>query len=330
MDTFPQRNEGDLDFNHLRVFDVLMTEHSITKAAYVLNVTPSALSKTLAQLRVYFGDPLFIRVSMRMEPTPKALELAEPVKLLLNHFRQLRSSHAAFNPATSDRMFTINVVDAGVVNMLPPLLNYLGEHAPRVRVQAIHCDAQHLDLWLESGVIDIAIGSFPSLVTGIRRFPLWTESFACVTRSDHPRVGAAPTRETFIAEKHVVVSAAGTGHERLSVERLLEAYVPPENIACRVPTFSSAALIARRTDAVATIPRALALGLARGCGLQLVEPPLDFPKIEISQYWHDRVHRDPGNQWLRDVMKKLFARSTSGELCLCVNETVLSGGWSSP
>ncbi|QBQ99849.1 LysR family transcriptional regulator [Paraburkholderia pallida] len=309
MDTIPRRNEAELDFHHLQVFDVLMTEHSITKAAHVLNVTQPALSKTLARLRVYFGDPLFIRVSMRMEPTPKALELAEPVKSILDNFRQLRSSHAAFNPVTSERTFSIHVVDAGVVNMLPPLLNYLAEHAPRVHVQAIHCDAQHLDLWLESGLIDIAIGSFPSLTTGIRRLPLWQETFACVTRSDHPRIGARPTHEAFISEKHVLVSAVGTGHEHLSVERLLESHVPRENIVCRVPAFAAAALISRRTDAIATIPGLLARGLVRDCGLQLVEPPLDFPKLEIAQYWHDRVHRDPGNQWIRTVMKQLFCQT---------------------
>ncbi|MCP3713166.1 LysR family transcriptional regulator [Paraburkholderia sp. CNPSo 3274] len=311
MDTIPQRNEAELDFHHLQVFDVLMTERSITKAAHVLNVTQPALSKTLARLRVYFGDPLFIRVSMRMEPTPKAIELAEPAKSVLNNFRQLRSSHAAFNPLTSERAFRIQVVDAGVVNMFPPLLNYLREHAPRVHVQAIHCDAQHLDLWLESGLIDIAIGSFPSLTTGIRRLPLWLERFASVTRVGHPRIGAAPSREAFIAEKHVVVSAVGTGHEHLCVERMLETHVPRENIVSRVPTFSAAALISQRTDAIVTIPRTLAVSLVRDCGLQLVEPPLDFPKIEIAQYWHDRVHRDPGNQWIRTAMKQLFCREDS-------------------
>jgi len=76
----------------------------------------------------------------------------------------------------------------------------------------------------------------------------------------------------------------------------------------RVPTFSAAALIAQRTDAIVTIPRSLAIGLVRDCGLQLIEPPLDFPTIEIAQYWHDRVHRDLGNQWLRTVMKQLFSQ----------------------
>ncbi|AUT61825.1 LysR family transcriptional regulator [Paraburkholderia terrae] len=309
MDTIPSRHEADLDFHHLQVFDVLMMERSITKAARVLNVTQPALSKTLARLRLYFGDPLFIRVSMRMEPTPKAIELADPVKSVLDRFRQLRSAHAAFDPATSERSFNLYLVDAGVVHMLPPLLNHLSCHAPRVHIEAIQCDAQHLDRWLESGVIDIAIGSFPSLATGIRRLPLWTEHYACVTRGGHPRIGPTPTREAFIEETHVLVTAAGTGHEHLSVERLLEAHVPRQNIVCRVPTFTSAALISRNSDAIATIPRTLALGMSRDMDLQVVEPPLDFPRIEIAQYWHDRVHRDPGNQWIRNVVKEMFGQA---------------------
>lgn len=308
MDTIPQRNEGDLDFHHLQVFDVLMTEHSITKAARVLNVTQPALSRTLARLRLYFGDPLFIRVAMRMEPTPKAIELAEPVKAILERFHGLRLSHSAFDPATSERMFNFYLLDAGIVKFLPPLLNYLNASAPRVHLQAIQCDAQHLDLWLESGLIDLAIGSFPSLSAGIRRLPIYVESYASVTRKDHPRIGPMPSHEAFIAEKHALVSAIGTGHEHLCAERLLEAHVPPENIMCRVPMFTSAALISKRTDAIATIPRTLALSMSLDLDLQLVEPPLEFPKIEIAQYWHDRVHRDTGNQWIRNVVRDLFCK----------------------
>ena len=308
MDPIRQRNELDLDFHHLQVFDVLMTEHSITNAARVLNLTQPALSRTLARLRLYFGDPLFIRVSMRMEPTPKALELAEPVKAILERFRGLRSSHAAFDPMTSERMFNFYLLDAGVVNLMPRLLNYLREHAPRVRIQVIQCDAQHLDLWLESGVIDLAFGSFQSLSAGIRRSPLWAEPYASVTRKDHPRIGPDPSYESFIAENHALVSAVVTGHEHSVAERLIEYHVPPENIVCRVPTFTSAAFIAKHTDAVATMLRSLALLMSAELDLQVVTPPLEFPTIEIAQYWHDRMHRDAGNQWMRKVVRDLFCK----------------------
>lgn len=309
MDTIRQRNELDLDFHHLQVFDVLMTEHSITKAARVLNLTQPALSRTLARLRLYFGDPLFVRVSMRMEPTPKAIELAEPIKVVLESFRGLRTSHAAFDPATSERTFNFYLLDAGVVNMLPRLLNHLSSKAPRLHVQVIQCDDQHLHLWLESGVIDLAFGSFPSLSAGIRRLPLWAESYASLTRKDHPRIDPNPSFESFVAEKHVLVSAVGTGHEHLYAERLIESHVPPENVVCRVPMFTSAAFISKHSDAIATMPRSLARSMSVDLDLQVVEPPFAFPKIKIAQYWHDRVHRDAGNQWIRNVIRDLFGQS---------------------
>ncbi|MEX3859510.1 LysR family transcriptional regulator [Paraburkholderia sp. BR10923] len=309
MHTIPQKSESDLelDLHHLQVFDVLLTEHSLTKAARVLNLSQPALSKTLARLRLYFGDPLFVRVGLRMEPTPKALELSEPVRSILKNFRALRSEYASFDPKMSTRKFSFFLVDAGAIKIFPALLNYLAAEAPGICVQSIPCDAQHLDLWLESGLVDLAIGSFPSLTMGIRRVPLWTESYVSVTRRDHPRIGSHPSKADFIAEKHALVSALGTGHEHLAVERLIESEVPSRNIVCRVPVFTSAALMAKHSDVIATVPRSLAVAMCRDLDLQLVEPPIELPRLEIAQYWHDRCHLEPGNQWLRNTFRKLFS-----------------------
>ncbi|MEX3900247.1 LysR family transcriptional regulator [Paraburkholderia sp. BR10954] len=309
MHTIPQKSESDLelDLHHLQVFDVLLTEHSLTKAARVLNLSQPALSKTLARLRLYFGDPLFVRVGLRMEPTPKALELSEPVRSILKNFRALRSEYASFDPKMSTRKFSFFLVDAGAIKIFPALLNYLAAEAPGICVQSIPCDAQHLNLWLESGLVDLAIGSFPSLTMGIRRVPLWTESYVSVTRRDHPRIGSHPSKADFIAEKHALVSALGTGHEHLAVERLIESEVPSRNIVCRVPVFTSAALIAKHSDVIATVPRSLAVAMCRDLDLQLVEPPIELPRLEIAQYWHDRCHLEPGNQWLRNTFRKLFS-----------------------
>src|SRR3954454_17475919 len=102
----------ELDLHHLQVLEVLLREHSLTRAAQALNVTQPALSKTLARLRRYFDDPLFVRVSLRMEPTPKALELKEPVAAILDRLRALRSAHVPFDPRRSARTFNFCVVDA--------------------------------------------------------------------------------------------------------------------------------------------------------------------------------------------------------------------------
>ena len=308
MDTIPSRDEGDIDLHHLQILDVLLKERSLTKAANVLDLTQPGISKTLARLRRYFDDPLFIRVAQRMEPTPKAMELAEPVRAILERMRTLRSDHTAFDPKTSDRTFKFFMVDAAVVQMLPPLLRFLQEEGPRMHVQAIRCDLQHLDLWLESGLVDFAIGAFTALGSGIRRHPLWTETYAAVARKGHPRLGAAPSVEMFLAENHALVTAVGSGHDYVAAERVLEAAIPRQNIVCRIPMFSAAAHLAKHSDVVTTLPRTMATAMARDLDLQLLEVPIELPPLEIAEYWHERYHRDPGNRWIRAAFRNLFLK----------------------
>jgi DNA-binding transcriptional LysR family regulator len=312
MVSIPSGYARELDLHHLQVFEVLLRERSLTRAARVLNVTQPALSKTLARLRKYFDDPLFVRVSLRMEPTSKALSLEAPVRAVLDGMRGLRTENVPFNPATSNRTFTFCVVDAGVIKLLPPLVNLLQKEAPHVRLSAVQFDADHLDSWLETGTIDFAMGSFPHLAKGLRRQPLWIEKYVSVVRKGHPRLTAEPSLEAFAAEKHVLVSTFGTGHAHQLAERAVEGAIPTENIICRVPIFLAASIIAKHSDAVATLPVSIANVLAEDLDLAVIAPPIKLPKIEISQYWHERFHREPGNQWIRSIFARLFrVRSSS-------------------
>jgi DNA-binding transcriptional LysR family regulator len=141
----PNSYAADLSLQHLRVLDVLLRERSLTRAAKVLDVTQPALSKTLARLRRYFDDPMFVRVSHRMEPTPKALALARPVGDVLDQMRALRGEHMVFDPRVSTRTFQFCVVDAGVIKLLPPLLNRVMVEAPNVRLRVVQLDGEHLE-----------------------------------------------------------------------------------------------------------------------------------------------------------------------------------------
>ncbi len=295
----------------MRVFDVLLREHSLTRAARELDVTQPALSKTLAQLRRYFDDPLFVRVASRMEPTPKALQLQAPVRALLDQAGSLRSEHVSFDPQTSHRIFNFCVVDAGLLKLLPPLVERLMTEAPNVRLHVLPHDAAHLERWLESGKLDFAMGSFPSMAKAIRRQPLWVERYVSVARRGHPRLSSEPTLRAFAAEKHVLVSIPGSGHAHEIMQRALEAAIPPENIVCRIPIFIGAGVLAKHTDAIATLPLSVASVLVKDLDLQIITPPIKLPKIDIFQYWHERFHRDPGNQWIRSTFRTLFRKSAA-------------------
>src|SRR5262245_40681027 len=237
----PAGNTVEVDLRHLRAFEVLLRERNLTRAASALGVAQPALSKTLAKLRRYFADPLFVRAGHRMEPTAKALELAGAVHALLDDATMLRVRHRPFDPATSTRTFSFSVVDSGLVRLLPELLAYLETHAPGVKLRVTPIDLEGLEAALEAGHLDFAMGSFPSRSKRIRRQVLWSVGYVSVARRGHPRLGAKPSPQAFAAERHVLVSTAGTGHAHQLVERALERTIQPEHIVCRVPTFMAAA-----------------------------------------------------------------------------------------
>ena len=263
----------DLDLRQLRVFEALLRERNLTRASAGLGVSQPALSKTLAGLRAYFDDPLFIRVGHRMEPTAKALSLEPPIKALLDQVTMLKTEHRPFDPATSSRTFSFSVVDSGMIRLLPPLLGILQRDAPRVHLRVLPVDIEGLETLLESGYLDFAMGSFPSLSKRVRRQFLWSVTYASVVRVGHPRLGARVSPKAVAAERHVIVSTAGTGHAHELAERAIEEAIPPENIACRVPTFVAAAYIASRTDAIVTVPESLRGDLRRTGATRIVTNP---------------------------------------------------------
>lgn len=302
----PMKNSTDIELRHLRAFEVLLRERNLTRAADTLGVAQPALSKTLAKLRRYFDDPLFVRSGNKMEPTTKALQLAGSVRTLLDGAVMLRAHHRPFDPVRSQRQFTLSVVDAGLARLLPRLLAHLEQHAPGVRLQIVPIDLEGLEAGLEAGHIDFALGAFSSLSKRIRRQPLWPIDYVSVVRRDHPRLGAKPTLQSFVAERHILVSTTGTGHSQQRVERALEHALPPSRIVCRVSTFLAAAFTVSRTDLVATLPDAMVGELDSRLGLRSFAPPLRLPRMETALLWHERFHRDPGNEWLRAEFAELF------------------------
>ena len=310
MSTMLRGHAESLDLHQLRVIDVLLRERSVTRSSMVLNITQPALSKALGRLRGYFDDPLFVRVGLQMEPTPKALSMAPGVRAILDGVQALKADQVPFDPRVSDRSFSFLAVDAAIVVMLPPIVRALEVEAPSVHLRAVPLEAEHLHGWLQSGKADIAIGSYPNLTQGIRRQSLFSATYMSLMRRGHPRLSKTPSVADFIAEKHVLVVAERTGHAMQVAEEALESAIPPQNITIRVPGFTAAALAAKQTDAIATLPSPLAAVLARELDLELVKPPVRLPKFEIAQYWHERYHREPGNKWMRAMLFGLFGASS--------------------
>jgi DNA-binding transcriptional LysR family regulator len=304
------RNIADIDFKLLIVFDAVMRYRSLTQAADNLDLTQPAISKALQRLRETFNDPLLVRTSQGMEPTPRALEIAPSVKKLLTLFRDELEGTPSFDPALSEREFVFCTSDLGALILLPRMLLALKKRAPKLRLRAVQIDQRLMAEALESGEADIAIGAFPGLSAGFYQQRLYTESYICLVRNGHPATQATFDRARFLQETHVVVSAEKSGHAHRVAEQILLGVCPSERVALRVPNFLVSALLLRDTDLVVTVPGRMGELLSRDLGLKMLPCPVEIPQFEVKQYWHERFHHDPAVKWFRTVITDLFMHST--------------------
>jgi DNA-binding transcriptional LysR family regulator len=309
MRHIPSWNRELPDPRLLGIFDAILREGSLGRAAASLALAQPAVSKALARLRSIFGDPLFVRTARGMEPTPRALELSLRVRETLDSYARLTRDAAPFDAATTDRCFGFFMSDLAIAGHGARLLAELRREAPGARLRCLQIDySARLAPALETGEVDLAIGPFPGLTQGIRRHPLFTERYASLARPSHAAAALLDDPAGYLRADHVLVSAAGTGHAHAQVERALERLLAPERIVLRVPSFLAAAHVVRDADVVATLPARIARLMADRLGLTVVDPPVRLPVLEFSQYWHDRFHRDPANQWFRRLVRDVLAR----------------------
>ena len=292
----------------LRTLHTLLQERSITRAAQAMDTTQPSVSKTLGRLRLQFDDPLFVRHGQAMQPTPKALEIAERLRVLLAAADGLRSELREFDPARSDRRFSLLLTDVGMVRFLPPLIARIAAVAPSLGIRAVPLDARQFEYRLESGEADLAFGAFPKAARHLRRQRLYFDGYSSVMRKQHPRARKCQSAAGFLAERHILVTGSETGHDaHRTAHRVLASTIAPSNVMLRVPSFIAGAIVAAESDGIVTLPTNLARRLATPLGLVAFEPPVALPRIEIAQFWHERYHRDAGHKWLRNLTFELFA-----------------------
>jgi len=297
-------NIADLDLNVLLVFDAMLRHQSVSRAGQALNLSQPAMSAALAKMRVQLGDPLFVRTGHGMRPTPRALELADPVNRILELVRQDVLRQPPFDPATARRVFTIITPDIGETVFVPKILAYAQAHAPHVALRSVVISSEGAGEALELGKADLAIGYFPDLAkAGFYQQRLFENTFVCIVRADHPRIGATLDMDAFLAESHALVRPAGRTH---LFERYLDSKHIKLDVKAELSHFASLLTIISSSDLVATVPRDIAHVFATLARLKLVDPPLQPPPFHLMQHWHTVMNADPANIWLRQMVKNLF------------------------
>ena len=296
-------NFRTLDLNLLRVFDAVLRDRSVTAAARHLGLTQPAVSNALARLRAQFEDALFVRTPTGMDATPFARELAEPVRQALALLEAALAHGPGFDPESATRAFRFYMSDLGQVEFLPPLVERAQRIAPGVRLEAVALEVGDIGDALATGAIDIAVGFLPGLGPPVRRQPLFRDPYVCLMRADHPLVGRNLTKKQFLAASHALVSYKG-GHR--VIEEALDRAGLARRIALRVPHFTVVPMVLERTDLVLTLPSRIARVYERQGRFKSVPPPVPIPPADVAAHWHERFERDPGNRWLREMIRELF------------------------
>lgn len=290
---------SQLDLRHLRIFLALHAAKHVTRAADAVGLSQSSVSVALGQLRAHYGDPLFVRTSSGMRATPRAEALAPLVRQAMQLLDQGLERPAAFDPAAITRRFRICMTDVGQMTLLPRLLSRLQQAAPGVSIEVgnlTHDTAREL----ETGEADLAMGFTADIKAGHYQQKLFDEGFTCIVSRDHPRVGERMTLAQFQRERHVKVMLSATAHS--IVDRLLERKGVQRRFGVQVPSFLGLGQVVATSDLVAIVPLRLGKIFAAESRVKAVSLPLRFPSYQVSQYWHDRYHRDPGNAWLRSLV----------------------------
>lgn len=298
-----------LDLNLLVLFDAVMQERNVTRAAQRLFLTQSAVSNAMARLRAQLGDELFLRGPGKLRPTPRALELAPVVHGLLEELKHALDP-PRFDPATTRHTFTVATNDYFTAVVAPPLMALIAREAPQVDVRIIPTGGRTFEL-LDEGGADVACTAAGAPAERFGHETLVEDEYVCVVNRKHRFANKAPTIAQFARAEHVLVSPRGDA--RGFIDEALAERGLTRRIVMTVNHFAAAPMIVAGSDAVLTVPRLVAKTYAPAQRTVLVPCPLPAPLAlrRMSLLWHARLGAHSAQAWFRAALHRA-ARSASG------------------
>lgn len=289
---------ADVDLNLFLVFEALMVERNVTRAAVRLKRSQPAISNALHRLRQRWGDPLFVRHARGVTPTPRAAALAPAVTEALRGLRDGLVAPEPFDPKTARRTFTLAASDHAQLLVLPGLAKRLAGW-PGLTLRVVPLPREFPTQALERGELDLVLGVFGVALgdqapTGLKRQVLARERLVVVARKRHP----ALSKPLELAARLPQLNVSPRGG---TVSRTRE---PKRNIVLFVPHYLTAPWLLESTDLLAAMPESLARRFAEKFALQLAPLPPQTPRLTVVQLWHPSAHAQPASQWLRSEVHR--------------------------
>lgn len=302
-------NFAAVDLNLLRVFDAMMLELSTVRTGERVGLSQPAVSSALGRLRHIVGDDLFVRDGNRMVPTPRALQLKEPVRAALQQMEEALAAAAGFHSATSEQTFVVLGSDYFSTLLMPRLAQQVVPEAPSVTLQMLDYPSSNVVRLLSEGAIDAAVDRALDAPDWIMHQTLFHSYILCVATKDHPvlkrhriKPGARIPAEVFCEIPQVMLSMDGgkTG----TIDGTLKEHGLTRTVAMTVPHFQAVALAAASSSLLGNLPVHFARHAAASLSLDIYLPPYDPPKLGVCLYWHKRLDKDPANIWLRGHIER--------------------------
>lgn len=304
-------NFRTLDLNLLKVFDVVMVERNVTRAAARLAMTQPAVSNALRRLREATHEELFVPGPNGVTPTAHAQALWPTVRASLDHLQQAFDPQG-FDPRTDARTFTLAMADATAALCVPLLLKALQAVQARVDLRVVPLTSRDPRPMLEHGQADIALGFFPDVRAALqadgdagllRLDALYGCEYACVMRQGHHLAQPGMlTLDAYCAADHLRVSFAG--RPRGYVDAVLAGMGRERRVMITVSNFFTAGSVVHQSDLLTVLPRSFVPATGFAPQLALADLPFEVPGIEVGLLWHRRHEQDTAQRWLRDTLRR--------------------------
>ncbi|MFZ2990518.1 LysR family transcriptional regulator [Ideonella sp.] len=301
-------NFRTLDLNLLRVFDTVMAEGSLTRAAAVLAMTQPAVSHALKRLHEAVGEALFIRSAHGMKPTPRAQALWPQVRMALGGLQQALAP-STFNPRAEAVNFRLAMVDATAVLLMPPLVQAIEAQQALVNLRVLPLTTRDPRQLLERGDADLAVGHFPDAVAALmaqgdastlRLHRLYDTRYVCVMRPGHPLAEAPLTLNAYCEAHHLLVSFSGRAHG--FVDQALAGLGRRRRIVLTVNQFYTAGQVVTGSDLLAVLPQSFLSATGNQQALVVRELPFELGGVQVEMLWHMRRDAEPAQRWLRALL----------------------------
>jgi DNA-binding transcriptional LysR family regulator len=300
-----------IDFNLLPALDALLAEGSVSRAAERMHLSTPAMSHKLARLREQTGDPLLVRAGRALSLTPRAIELREPVRRLVEEARALLSSSEDASVARVEREFVVRSPDGIAIIYGAALTIALQKAMPSASLRFVP-ESEREASALREGQIDLDIGLVRDRGPEVLTDRLFEQHYVGAVRKGHALLSARITLPRFLAQQHVAVTQRGRVEEPLDVA--VRAAGRSRRVVLTVPSAYGALVAAARSDLVACVPVRVARGVDGSLGLRTFALPLVLPTDVIVQAWHPRLQADAAHRCLRQTVKAVLAMPVSTTL----------------